>query len=130
MNRNENFLLLVKLLVKLHKFLKSGEGDCDDADLIREQMDKPWLKLSEIERPLFNKLSGDMYNDKNNLVTINYTNYKGERSTRTILPIEMYHGYNEWHTEPQWLLEAIDFEKEDIRNFAIKDIHSWILVKK
>lgn len=58
-------------------------------------------------------------------VIIDYTNWQGERSTRTILPIRMYWGSNEWHKEDQWLLEAHDLDKRAVRNFAFKDIHSW-----
>lgn len=61
-------------------------------------------------------------------VIIDYTNWKGERSTRTILPIRIYWGSNEWHKENQWLLEAHDIDKKAVRNFALKDIHSWNLV--
>lgn len=58
-------------------------------------------------------------------IIIDYTNWKGERSNRTILPIRIYWGSNEWHQEEQWLLEAHDLEKQEPRNFAMKDIHSW-----
>lgn len=59
-------------------------------------------------------------------VSIDYTNYRGERSNRTILPVRVYWGSNEWHTEEQWLLEAHDLEKQALRHFALKDIHSWL----
>jgi predicted DNA-binding transcriptional regulator YafY len=58
-------------------------------------------------------------------VIIDYTNWKGERSNRTILPINIYWGSNEWHKDMQWLLEAHDIEKGAPRNFALKDIPSW-----
>lgn len=58
-------------------------------------------------------------------VVINYTNWKGETSDRTILPLRMFWGSNQWHKEEQWLLEAFDKEKHDTRTFAMKDIHSW-----
>ena len=58
-------------------------------------------------------------------VTIDYTNYRGERSTRKIVPKNIWFGKTEWHPEEQWLLDAIDIEKDAIRNFAMKDIHSW-----
>lgn len=62
-------------------------------------------------------------------VIIDYTNWKGERSTRTVVPDVIYWGSNEWHKEPQWLLTAFDVEKQAKRNFAMKDIHSWTPVK-
>lgn len=58
-------------------------------------------------------------------VLIDYTNWRGERTLRTILPEEITFTSNEWHREPQWLLKAVDMEKGDFRYFALKDIHSW-----
>lgn len=58
-------------------------------------------------------------------VIIDYTNYRGERSFRTILPQRIYWGSTEWHTRDQWLLEAMDLEKGVPRTFAMKDIHTW-----
>jgi predicted DNA-binding transcriptional regulator YafY len=58
-------------------------------------------------------------------VTIVYTNYKGITSVRNILPIRIFFGGNEWHKEDQWLMEAIDIEKNALRTFAMKDIRTW-----
>ena len=58
-------------------------------------------------------------------VVIDYTNYKGQRSERTIRPISIYHDKTEHHPTPQWLLEAWDVDKAAYRTFAMKDIHSW-----
>lgn len=58
-------------------------------------------------------------------VIIDYTNWKGTRRVRTIQPINLFFGCDEWHKEPQWLLEALDIESNEHRTFAIKDIHSW-----
>jgi len=65
-------------------------------------------------------------NDAEKYVTIDYTNYRGERSKRRVCPSTIFFGSNEWHPEPQWLLEAWDFEKEAFRNFAVRDIHEWL----
>jgi predicted DNA-binding transcriptional regulator YafY len=59
------------------------------------------------------------------VVTILYTNYRGEKSYRKILPQQIIFSSNEWHPEEQWLLEAFDIEKQATRLFAIKDIHEW-----
>lgn len=59
------------------------------------------------------------------VVTVDYTNWKGERSTRRIQPIRMLWGSNKWHTEPQWLLVAIDLDKGDERVFAMSGFHGW-----
>ena len=61
----------------------------------------------------------------NNIVTILYTNWKGETSERDIKPIELWFGATEYHPEEQWLLRAVDIEKNDERNFAMKDIQKW-----
>lgn len=58
-------------------------------------------------------------------VLIDYTNWKGERSVRTIEPIELVFEENEYHKPAQWLLVAKDLEKDALRSFALKDIHSW-----
>jgi hypothetical protein len=58
-------------------------------------------------------------------VVIDYTNYRGERSERRISPMSIGWGSNQWHPERQWLLSAVDIKKGEIRQFAVKDIHSW-----
>ncbi len=58
-------------------------------------------------------------------VTILYTNWKGETRNRTILPVSIEFKATQWHPEAQWILNAIDLEKQEPRNFAIKDIKEW-----
>jgi len=58
-------------------------------------------------------------------VVIDYTNYRGERGERLIVPEEIFFGSNEYHADPQWLLKAFDYKKGERRTFAVKDIHSW-----
>ena len=58
-------------------------------------------------------------------VKIVYTNYKGVTAARYIVPIEILFGHNEWHTQDQWLMIALDIEKNAERTFALKDISSW-----
>ena len=58
-------------------------------------------------------------------VTIDYTNWRGERGHRYVRPIRMEWGSNEWHREPQWLLIAYDAERRAERAFAMSCIHSW-----
>lgn len=59
-------------------------------------------------------------------VEICYTNYRGETTIRKIVPRKIYFGSSDWHPDQQWLLEATDLEKNQIRNFALKDIRAWI----
>ncbi len=60
-------------------------------------------------------------------VMIDYTNWRGERAVRHVLPLDMEFAANEWHPEPQWLLKALDLERGDgiERTFAMTQIHSW-----
>lgn len=58
-------------------------------------------------------------------VEIDYTNWKGVRAKRLIVPIRIYWGATEYHKEMQHLLVALDLEKQAERTFAMKDIHSW-----
>ena len=59
------------------------------------------------------------------IIEIDYVNWRGQRSTRTIKPLRLVWGSNEWHPTPQWLVEAIDCEKGDVRGFALKGIRTW-----
>jgi DNA segregation ATPase FtsK/SpoIIIE-like protein len=56
---------------------------------------------------------------------IDYTNWRGERSYRRVRPLRVVFENNEWHPDTQWLLEAIDLEKEQVRTFAMAGIHKW-----
>jgi len=58
-------------------------------------------------------------------VVIDYTNWKGDRRKRTIIPHRVDFENTEWHPVTQWLLEAVDCEDGKLKQFAMKDIHSW-----
>jgi len=60
-------------------------------------------------------------------VIIDYTNWRGKRTLRRIIPIRVSFENNEYHPDTQWLLEAIDLNDADhkVKTFALKDIHSW-----
>lgn len=59
------------------------------------------------------------------VVHIDYTNYRGERAARSVVPCKVWHGTTEFHPHAQWLMDAWDVEKRAWRTFAMKDIHSW-----
>lgn len=59
---------------------------------------------------------------KDKEVTFHYTNWKGEASQRTAILHSLYWGSNEWHREPQWLIDGFDTEKKVNRTFAQKDM--------
>lgn len=54
--------------------------------------------------------------------TIMYTNWKGEKRERSIIPIMLWYGSTEFHPKPQMLLQALDVEKNQVRDFSVKDI--------
>lgn len=54
-------------------------------------------------------------------IQFEYVNYKGEKDTRTVVPVGLGYGCNEWHPEEQWLLIAYDLKKMAYRSFALKD---------
>jgi hypothetical protein len=58
-------------------------------------------------------------------VFIDYTNYRGERDWRLIdcANSRTRFGTSKFHTEPQWLMTALDVSKGEEREFAVKDIH-------
>lgn len=58
-------------------------------------------------------------------VKILYKNWKNETRIRTIQPVCIVFKSTEWHPEEQWILVALDIEKNEIRNFAVKDIKEW-----
>lgn len=66
-----------------------------------------------------------MSENNGHAVTIDYTNWRGERSFRRIVPEGVYWGSNEWHPKEQWLLDARDLDRRETRAFAMKGIHSW-----
>lgn len=41
-------------------------------------------------------------------VVLDYTNHRGERFERTIIPFGLRFGTIEWLLDPQWLLDAYD----------------------
>ena len=51
-----------------------------------------------------------------------YVNYKGESSHRKVQVDQIEFGTNEWHKEPQWLMHAYDFDKNENRAFAMRDM--------
>lgn len=56
-----------------------------------------------------------------------YTNWKGESSYRTVQDPELWYGESQYHKGKQWFLKAFDVEKQDFRDFALKDIPAFNL---
>lgn len=55
-------------------------------------------------------------------VRIRYKNYRGETAIRNIRPCRIWFGATSWHPTPQWLMDAIDIDKDAERSFALSDI--------
>ena len=59
-------------------------------------------------------------------VSIDYTNHRGERGIRTIIPTgRMLEGPTEWHPDAPYVIEAWDAGKDVIRTFDPAKIHRW-----
>jgi hypothetical protein len=56
------------------------------------------------------------------VVSFDYVNYRGEKSRRNVTPLELRFHSNEYHKEPQFLLRAIDVDKGEEREFAVRDM--------
>lgn len=63
-------------------------------------------------------------------IVLDYTNHRGIRSTREVIPLDIYFGSNEWHPEPQWLLKAFDAQENGLRDFAMAGIHGFNSVEQ
>lgn len=56
------------------------------------------------------------------VIKFKYKNWKGKTSDRTAEVKRIYKGTTKYHPEPQLLIEAFDYEKNEERTFAIRDI--------
>ncbi len=52
------------LLRRLHALDRSGKNESDEADLLREQMEAPWVRMTPAERQMMNALSADLAVDR------------------------------------------------------------------
>ncbi len=55
-----------------------------------------------------------------------YINWEGKRAVRTVMPIKIWYGKTQWHPKEQWLMRALDLDKNEKRDFALKDILKFI----
>lgn len=59
-----------------------------------------------------------------------YKNWKGKVSVRTLSShCTIWYGSTEWHPEPGLLVNAWDLDKNNHRDFALKDFNLETLVK-
>ena len=62
-----------------------------------------------------------------NPIKVLYCNWRGETTVRKIIPIKIYVGSTEYHSQEQWLLEVWDCERNALRTYALKDIQQWFV---
>lgn len=65
--------------------------------------------------------------DPRKQVWIDYTNHRGKRAWRRVMPTPAALSFenSEWHPKTQWVMEAVDLEKNVLRSFALASIHEW-----
>jgi hypothetical protein len=56
------------------------------------------------------------------ILQIVYKNYRNQIAVRNILPEKLEFGKTEFHPEEQWLVHALDIDKNEKRIFALKDM--------
>ena len=59
------------------------------------------------------------------VVEIEYKNWRGETNKTKILPEHIFFGSTEWHSEEQWFLNAYDLELDSYRDFPLNEILKW-----
>jgi len=58
-------------------------------------------------------------------VGIFYKNWKGETRWRRVVPQIIWFGASPYHPAQQWFMKALDLEKQEVRDFAMRDIKDW-----
>lgn len=54
-----------------------------------------------------------------------YKNWRGEIGERKIIPLGVKFSKNKFHKEEQWFLRVWDLDREEYRDYSIKDILSF-----
>lgn len=63
----------------------------------------------------------------NRIIEIDYTNHRGERRVRKILPVgPLFFADNQYHTTEQWLFNALDMEhpEQKAKTFALSGLNN------
>jgi predicted DNA-binding transcriptional regulator YafY len=56
-----------------------------------------------------------------------YVNWRGEKEHRRVDAVRIWFGSTKWHTESQWFLHGVDLEKQEVRDFAMKDMSDVVI---
>lgn len=59
--------------------------------------------------------------DHDRVLSVRYTNWRGETSMRLITPVRTFWGSNKYHAQPQWLMDVYDHEKMAMRTYALAE---------
>ena len=55
-----------------------------------------------------------------------YINWEGKYAVRIVQPIKLWFGKTQWHPQEGWLLKALDLDKNEERDFSVKDIIKFL----
>lgn len=55
--------------------------------------------------------------------TFSYVNHSGVLMIRSVVPLRIFFGTSLYYTEPQWLMEAFDLDRNANRTFAMSKIN-------
>jgi predicted DNA-binding transcriptional regulator YafY len=52
----------------------------------------------------------------------NYVNHRGQYEHRSVIPLFVWYGSTEYHTDKQWFMHAYDMGRKAERDFAMDDM--------
>jgi len=55
-----------------------------------------------------------------------YKNWEGKNAVRKVEPIKIWFGKTQWHPRNQWFLKAKDLDKNEERDFALRDVVKFL----
>lgn len=59
---------------------------------------------------------------RGDVIRFNYTNYQMETEWRTATVMEFWYGASTYHQGEQWFCQARDHDRQEMRNFALRDM--------
>ena len=71
-------------------------------------------------------LEGDPMLPVDQVVTLEYRDYRGRPVRRDVVPSRIWFGETAIHPGTQWLLDAYDIDKGAYRTFAVRDVLAFI----
>ncbi len=86
-------------------------------------------KMSKTQSAKDNILSPLSIAAEDKVVQIAYRDAEGDIETITVIPVEMFFGFNRESDDAQWFVRAFDLETQTTKEFAMKRIASWTTKK-